>query len=148
MPIGVVSLNNGGTPGDPTDDVLVFTPAPGFNGPVDFTYTVEDNLGNELEAPVTVDVTPVNEAPDATDDSTNTPLDTPVTINVLGNDTDPDGDTLTITEVNGLPITEGGAPVPVADGTVSLVGGQLVFTPTPGFTGPATFSYTVQDPTG
>jgi VCBS repeat-containing protein len=115
---------------------------------VDFTYTVEDKLGNELEAPVEVTVTPVNEAPDASDDTTNTPQDTPVTINVLGNDTDPDGDALTITAVNGSPITEGGAPVAVADGTVSLIGGQLVFTPAPGFTGAANFSYTVQDPAG
>jgi len=148
LPIGEVSLNDGDTPDDPTDDVLVFTPEPGYNGPVTFTYTVEDKLGNELTAPVSVEVTPVNEVPDATDDTTNTPQDAPVSINVLGNDTDPDGDTLTITEVDGQPITEGGAPVPVDNGTVALVGGQLVFTPEPGFNGPAVFSYTVQDPDG
>ena len=50
--------------------------------------------------------------------------------------------------VNGQPITEGGAPVTVPNGTVALVGGQLVFTPAPGFTGPASFGYTVTDPSG
>ncbi|OOG87913.1 hypothetical protein B0E41_03070, partial [Hydrogenophaga sp. A37] len=148
LPVGEVSLNNGGTPGDPTDDVLVFTPEPGFNGPVDFTYTVQDRLGNELQAPVTVEVTPVNEPPVATDDATVTPLNTPVSIDVLSNDSDPDADPLTVTEVQGQPITEGGAPVPVPNGTVSLVGGELVFTPTTGYTGPAAFDYTVEDPSG
>jgi large repetitive protein len=147
LPIGVVSLNEG-NPGDPTDDVLVFTPEPGYNGPVTFDYTVEDRLGNELNAPVTIDVTPVNDPPTAGDDSTVTPANTPATIDVLGNDADPDGDPLTVSAVNGQPITEGGAPVTVPNGTVALVGGQLVFTPTPGFTGPANFGYTVTDPSG
>ena len=149
LPIGEVSLNNGGTPLDPTDDVLVFDPVPGFTGPVDFTYTVEDQLGNPLEGTVTVDVTPgPNNPPLADDDSTVTPINTPVSVDVLGNDSDPDSDPLTITEVNGTPITEGGPAIPVPNGTVALVGGELVFTPTPGYTGPADFDYTVEDPTG
>ena len=148
LPIGEVSLNNGGTPLDPTDDVLVFTPVPGFTGPVDFTYTVEDQLGNPLDGTVTVDVTPINHPPVATNDSTVTPAGTPVSVNVVGNDTDPDHDPLTVSAVNGQPITEGGAPIPVSHGTVTLVGGQLVFTPTTGYTGPADFAYTVKDPSG
>ncbi|MBL8387903.1 MAG: tandem-95 repeat protein, partial [Hydrogenophaga sp.] len=147
LPIGEVSLNDGGN-ADPTDDVLVFTPVPGFNGPVDFTYTVEDQLGNPLDGQVSVDVTPVNEPPVATNDSTVTPTNTPVTVNVLGNDADPDGDPLTITQINGSPIIEGGPAVSVPNGTVALVGGQLVFTPTPGYTGNANFQYTIKDPAG
>ncbi|MBU4323969.1 MAG: tandem-95 repeat protein, partial [Gammaproteobacteria bacterium] len=139
LPIGTVSLVAG---------KLDFLPEPGFNGPVDFTYTAVDQAGTELVAPVNVQVTPLNDPPVATDDTVTTLADTPVPIDVLGNDNDPDGDTLTVTEVNGLPITEGGAPVDVGDGTVALVGGLLVFTPDTGFTGPATFTYTVQDPTG
>ncbi|MFP8781493.1 Ig-like domain-containing protein, partial [Hydrogenophaga sp. RWCD_12] len=148
LPIGEVSLNNGGTPLDPTDDVLVFTPAPGFNGPVNFTYTVQDQLGNPLDGTVTVDVTPVNAPPVATNDSTVTPTNTPVSVDVLGNDSDPDSDPLTITQVDGQPITEGGPAVTVPNGTVALVGGELVFTPTNGYTGPADFDYTVRDPSG
>ena len=52
-------------------------------------------------------MTPVNDPPDAVDDSVNTPERTPITINVLGNDTDVDGDPLTITSINGTPITLG-----------------------------------------
>ncbi|WP_340138999.1 Ig-like domain-containing protein [Vibrio alginolyticus] len=41
-----------------------------------------------------VDVTPVNDAPVAKDDTAVTDEDTPVTIDVLPNDTDIDGDKL------------------------------------------------------
>ena len=39
---------------------------------------------------------PANQPPDAVDDSATTQQDTPVTVNVLANDTDPDGDTVTV----------------------------------------------------
>ncbi|MHA2710301.1 tandem-95 repeat protein, partial [Vibrio owensii] len=71
------------------------------------------------------------------DDSTTTDEDTPVTIDVLPNDTDVDGDTLTI--VN--------ASVPAEQGTVEIVDGKLVFTPAENFNGEATISYTVSDGT-
>ncbi|WP_353392993.1 Ig-like domain-containing protein, partial [Hydrogenophaga sp. 5NK40-0174] len=156
-PIGTVEILDGGTPGDPTDDTLLFTPAPGYNGPVDFTYTAEDQVGTALEAPVHVDVLPQNDPPVATDDVTNTPVGTPVTIDVMGNDSDPDGDPLTITEVNGTPITPGTPVVIPGEGIVALDNGgtpddpsddRLVFLPDPGFMGPATFDYTVADPDG
>ncbi|HHJ4328620.1 TPA: Ig-like domain-containing protein, partial [Klebsiella pneumoniae] len=54
----------------------------------------------------------------------------------------------TITHVNGTAITEGGAAVSVANGSVTLTGGKLVFTPTAGYTGPASFTYTANTPTG
>ena len=148
LPQGTVMLVDGGN-ADPADDFLEFVPAPGFNGTVEpFTYTVEDRLGNELEGTVNVTVIPANDPPVATDDSTVTPADTPVSVDVLGNDSDPDGDPLTISEVNGSPITEGGPAIPVPNGTVALVGGELVFTPSPGYTGPADFDYVVEDPSG
>jgi large repetitive protein len=148
LPQGIVRLVDGGN-ADPADDFLEFVPAPGFNGTVEpFTYTVEDGLGNELEGTVNVTVIPANDPPVATDDSTVTPANTPVSVDVLGNDNDPDGDTLTISEVNGSPIIEGGPAIPVLNGTVALVGGELVFTPTPGYTGPADFDYVIEDPTG
>ncbi|WP_265099104.1 tandem-95 repeat protein, partial [Vibrio campbellii] len=61
--------------------------------------------------------------------------DTPVTIDVLTNDTDVDGDTLTI--VN--------ASVPADQGTVEIVDGKLVFTPAENFNGEANINYTVSD---
>ncbi|EOD9423375.1 Ig-like domain-containing protein, partial [Vibrio campbellii] len=116
------------------DGKLVFTPADNFNGEATISYTVSDG---ELEdsAEVSVTVNPVNDAPVANDDSAVTDEDTPITIDVLPNDTDVDGDTLTI--VN--------ASVPADQGTVEIVDGKLVFTPAENFNGEATISYTVSD---
>ncbi|ARR44456.1 hypothetical protein CAY59_08920 [Vibrio campbellii] len=116
------------------DGKLVFTPADNFNGEATISYTVSDGA-LEDSAEVSVTVNPVNDAPVANDDSAATDEDTPVTIDVLPNDTDVDGDTLTI--VN--------ASVPVDQGTVEIVDGKLVFTPADNFNGEATISYTVSD---
>ena len=112
-------------------------PAPNFNGPVDFTYTVTDGL-TPVEAKVHVDVTPVNDLPLANDDRATATEDTPVTLKLLGNDTDPDGDTLTITEINGKPITVG-TPVVITDAAGTPIGevtvnpdGTVTFDPAPG----------------
>ncbi|WP_284308090.1 Ig-like domain-containing protein, partial [Hydrogenophaga electricum] len=155
LPVGTVSLDNGGTPDDPTDDTLVFTPAENFNGNVDFTYTVQDQSGKELTAPVKVTVTPVNDPPVANDDTVTTGPDEPVTIDVVGNDNDPDGDPLTVREIDGTPVTPG-TPVIINDpvsgdpvGTVTLnPDGTVTFVPEPGTSGPVTFEYTVTDPSG
>ncbi|MHA2780014.1 cadherin-like domain-containing protein, partial [Vibrio campbellii] len=77
------------------DGKLVFTPAENFNGEATISYTVSDGE-LEDEAQVSVTVNPINDAPVANNDSAATDEDTPVTINVLPNDTDVDGDTLTI----------------------------------------------------
>ncbi|HHC7312200.1 TPA: Ig-like domain-containing protein, partial [Vibrio campbellii] len=116
------------------DGKLVFTPADNFNGEATISYTVSDGV-LEDSAEVSVTVNPVNDAPVANDDSAVTDEDTPVTIDVLPNDTDVDGDTLTI--VN--------ASVPAEQGTVEIVDGKLVFTPADNFNGEATISYTVSD---
>ncbi|WP_061008599.1 tandem-95 repeat protein [Vibrio sp. CUB2] len=116
------------------DGKLVFTPAEDFNGEATITYVVTDGELTD-EATVSVTVNPVNDAPIANDDSTTTDEDTPVTIDVLPNDIDVDGDTLTI--VN--------ASVPAEQGTVEIVDGKLVFTPAENFNGDATISYTVSD---
>ncbi|HHB1597056.1 TPA: tandem-95 repeat protein, partial [Vibrio campbellii] len=116
------------------DGKLVFTPADNFNGEATISYTVSDGA-LEDSAEVSVTVNPVNDAPVANDDSAATDEDTPVTIDVLTNDTDIDGDTLTI--VN--------ASVPADQGAVEIVDGKLVFTPAENFNGEATISYTVSD---
>jgi uncharacterized protein (TIGR03118 family) len=77
-----------------------------------------------------------NHAPDAVDDVASTSADTPVSINVISNDTDIDGDFLTVASVT--PGT-GGTP------SISADGRSVLFTPTSGFTGVATFQYTVTD---
>ena len=51
---GTVSRDDNGTPGDTTDDMLVYTPGAGFSGTDSFTYTVEDGQGGSDTATVTV----------------------------------------------------------------------------------------------
>ncbi|WP_257391109.1 tandem-95 repeat protein [Vibrio parahaemolyticus] len=119
---------------DIVDGKLVFTPAENFNGEATITYIVTDGDLTD-EAKVTVTVTPVNDSPVAVDDTVSTQEDTVVTIDVLTNDTDVDGDKLSIES----------ASVPKEQGTVEVVDGKLVFTPAENFNGHAEITYTVTD---
>ncbi|MFW0998386.1 tandem-95 repeat protein [Vibrio parahaemolyticus] len=119
---------------DIVDGKLVFTPAENFNGEATITYIVTDG-GLTDEAKVTVTVTPVNDSPVAVDDTVSTQEDTVVTIDVLPNDSDVDGDKLSIQS----------ASVPEAQGKVEIVDGKLVFTPAENFNGHAEITYTVTD---
>ncbi|HCG5531177.1 TPA: tandem-95 repeat protein, partial [Vibrio parahaemolyticus] len=119
---------------DIVDGKLVFTPAENFNGEATITYIVTDGDLTD-EANVTVTVTPVNDSPVAVDDTVSTQEDTVVTIDVLTNDTDVDGDKLSIES----------ASVPKEQGTVEVVDGKLVFTPAENFNGDAEITYTVTD---
>ncbi len=118
---------------------LLYTPAENFNGPATITYTISDGNGSNDTGLVTVDVTPVNDEPDAVDDSNSTPFETTVEINVLDNDSDVDGDTLTVTSIT----------VPASEGTlVETARGVYDFTPADGFEGTATVTYTISDGNG
>ena len=109
--------------------------------------TVSDGSVNSNTAVSSITVTPVNDAPVASNDSFTVAEDGSISVNVLSNDSDVDGDNLTITQVNGQAITNGGPAVTVVNGSVALVGGQLVFTPSANYHGPASFTYTITDGT-
>jgi len=54
---GTVELDDGGTPNDPEDDVLIYIPSPDINNVTDsFTYTITDALGFTSTANVTLNV--------------------------------------------------------------------------------------------
>ena len=77
--------------------------------------------------------------PDAVNDTLSTPQDTPKSVNVLANDTDPNGDPLTVTTL---------APT-AAHGTVSCTAaGVCTYTPSSGYVGPDSFTYTISDGNG
>lgn len=82
-------------------------------------------------------VPPVNQAPVVVADSASTVENTAVIIDVLANDSDPEGDTLTL--------LSGADP---AGGTVAVENGMLVYTPPAGFHGVTTLTYTVGDSAG
>lgn len=119
-----------------------FTPADGFVGEVPIQYTAIDDGGDTDSASLTIQVIPTpvngeNNPPVANDDTVTTPNDTPVTGNVLGNDSDPDGDDLT---VNITPVAgpNHGSVVINPDGT-------FTYTPDPGYVGEDSFEYEVCD---
>ena len=138
LTIASVSSGTGGTAELNPDGTVTFTPNADFNGDADFTYTVTDGDLTSNTATVTVDVAAVNDAPVAADDSLMATEDTPVTYTaaqLLGNDSDVDGDSLTIASVSS---GTGGTAELNPDGTVT-------FTPNADFNGDADFTYTVTD---
>lgn len=117
---------------------IQYTPDANFNGSDSFTYTITDIGGKSATATVDVTITPVNDAPISDGDSVTTAEDTPVTINVLANDSDIDGDELTVVTAN-----QG------ANGSVVINADQTVtYTPNTGFFGSDSFSYTITDGNG
>ena len=72
-----------------------YTPDSDFHGVDTFSYTVSDGV-ETATATVTVTVDPVNDLPVAADDTGRTDEDTAATIEVVANDSDVDGDSLTV----------------------------------------------------
>ncbi|MDO9444496.1 MAG: Ig-like domain-containing protein, partial [Dehalococcoidia bacterium] len=131
--IGAVTQGTNGAVTISGSDVI-YTPAPGFSGTDTFTVTVVDELGAELVLTVTVEV---NGNPVGGDVSVTTSTGTPVSVDVLGDISDPDGDTVSIDST-----TQG------ANGTVTVSGGEVTYTPAPGFVGTDSFAVTVTDGNG
>lgn len=136
-------VNNGRVSFNTAGDV-VFTPAAGFSGDASFTYRASNQNGGEDTATVTITIEAdaTNAAPDANDDSgLQLDEDSSLTIpaaTLLANDSDPDGDTLTITEVGAA-----------QNGNVMLTpGGDVIFTPNADYNGPASFAYSISDGNG
>lgn len=117
---------------------LRYAPAADFHGPDEVRITVSDGA-RSTEALVSILVSAVNDAPVVAPDSYATLEDTalvvPVTA-VLANDTDPDDDGLTVSAVGDA-----------SGGTVTVAGGNIVFTPSANTSGAASFTYTVSDGT-
>ena len=100
---------------------------------------MDDGNGGTDTATVSVTVNAVNDAPDAVDDLLTTNEDTPITTgNVLGNDTDADGNALS---VSGFTQPAHGSAAYNNDGT-------FTYTPTTDYSGSDSFTYTVDDGSG
>jgi parallel beta-helix repeat protein len=138
LSVGAVGVPAHGSASAAPNGTISYTPAPGYAGSDSFTYTAVDGRGGADQATVSVTVTPpdpTNRPPSAVDDQTQTEEGTSVSVSVLGNDSDPDGDPLSVTAV-GQP--DHGSAVASGDGTIR-------YTPNPAYTGPDQFQYTVGD---
>ncbi|WP_169745657.1 beta strand repeat-containing protein [Sulfurovum lithotrophicum] len=145
---GTVSIEDNGTPNDPSDDYIIYDPNTGFVGTDTFEYEITDANGNTDVAIVTVTVVdPATDAvPNAVADGATTDQELPVSIDVLGNDTHPDNDDLNITAFtepsNGtVTLDDNGTPDDPTDD-------RLVYRPNAGFSGHDTFMYTITDENG
>jgi outer membrane protein OmpA-like peptidoglycan-associated protein len=114
---------------------ISYTPIAGYTGPDTFSYTIADPKGLTSSATVTITVTGINHPPVAQPDFAVAKFNTPVAIPVLDNDSDPDGDALTITS-----FTQAGHGA-VARGPNNT----LVYTATQNFIGTDVFQYTISD---
>ena len=127
---GTVTVNGDGT--------LNYTPNANFNGTDTISYDIADGNGGTATGTLTITVTAVNDNPVANADTASTIEDIALNnIDVLGNDTDVDGDTLGVTGVSAL------------NGTVTVNGdGTLNYTPNLNFNGTDTISYDIADGNG
>ncbi|MBU3675802.1 MAG: tandem-95 repeat protein, partial [Chitinophagaceae bacterium] len=148
---GTMNLTSNGT--------YTFTPANGFYGRVNMQYTICDTVTPPActQATITIDVLedkngPSNNPPFAGDDFAVTPKNIPVTGNFSGNDSDPNGDSVSLSGVTinpAGPATPIGSPVATVNGgTVQFyANGTYLYTPATGYTGPDRVAYTICDVT-
>ena len=138
---GTPTADNGAIVVRNSNGTLTVTPAPGFSGVVTVTYTLSDGAGGTASGTLAVSV--ANAAPTAAPDTAATPANTPALVDVLANDTDPNSsDTLTIVPGSVTnPVDSNGQ----RRGTVTIVSGQVQYTPPAGFSGVVTFTYRVTD---
>jgi len=128
---GSLSLNSNGS--------FSYAPNTNYNGTDSFAYAAHDGVGTGNVATVSINLTPVNDPPIAVNDYDRVAEDESVNVRVLDNDSDPDGDPLTVIAAY---TTNGTAFV-----NNSGNGGRVRFTPSPNFYGTVVFRYTVSDGT-
>ncbi len=109
-----------------------YTPDTNYHGPDTFTFTVNDGSGPSTPATITIDITPVNDAPVTEPVTVSTPRDTAVDVPLSASDVDSDPLTYTIV----TPPTHG-----------TLTGTDILpsYTPNTGYAGPDSFTYLAND---
>lgn len=113
---------------------IVYTPDANYLGNDIFTYTINDGTGGYSTSSVYVSVVDVNNAPIANMDNAEVLLGNDVIIDVLANDMDPEGSTLTIySATNG------------SKGTITINSGKIIYSVTGNKRGGDIFTYTVSD---
>ena len=114
-----------------------YAPAANYNGADSFTFKASDGSLASNTATVSLTVNPVNDPPVANADTASVTSGSSVNIAasvLLANDTDVDGDPLSVTSV-----------AAGAHGSVQLAGGVVTYTPNAGYVGADSFTYFVTD---
>ena len=121
-----------------TNGSYFFTPSANFNGTVPaISYTVTDGSLTST-ATLNLTVTAVNDAPVGTNDTVAGTEDVAITGNLVGNDSDLDGDTLTVTQftINGQTKSAGQTATLTGVGSLTVnADGSYSFTPAANYFG-------------
>ena len=135
--IGVFGATNGIVDYDGTR--ILFTPDHNFAGTARFEYQVSDGTDGVSVGRASINVISTNQAPIAVTDMFGTVEDAPLTIEIadlIGNDTDPDGDDLQFVSVRNTSSDTNFFMLP---------GGRIQFVPRENINGPVTLAYTISD---
>lgn len=148
LSVTAASANNGAV--SINQNLLNYQPNLNFNGQDTITYTLQSSSGNTAQGIVTITVNAVNDPPVTALDFATTQPETAVTVDVLANDSDPEGDALTVifagTEFgdtvinNGTTVTYTPSPninsdvvtYRVSDGNGGITRGSIIVTVTEG----------------
>ena len=117
------------------DGTLTYTPDENWYGTDTFTYTIADVNNGQDSATVTMTVDPVNDAPLAVEDRTTILEDNQVTLDLLANDSDVEGSTLTVVSVTD----------PAKGSYFNNGDGTITYTPDLNKYGTDSFTYDVSD---
>ncbi len=130
---GTASVNGSGS--------IVYTPDNGFTGNDTLYYSVAEPspaCGSPFRDTAMVVIVVMNRTPVPVDDNTSGPPCNAITLNLISNDSDPEGNTLTVTNLSALNPPGAGSLINNNDGTVT-------YTPAIGFIGAVTFTYRLTD---
>jgi gliding motility-associated-like protein len=130
-----------------------FTPVENFNGPVPVVnYTITDSSGASDASTLNITVNPINDAPIALPDTGTTPEDTTLSVNsaagLLFNDSDIDGDVLSIIGFNIRTVSyTAGFTVNLIEGSITINSdGSYTFIPSGDFNAAVPqVTYTITD---
>lgn len=127
---GTVTMNANGS--------FTYVPNAGYSGVDVFSYSVSDGEDVSVATVMVTVAPPPNSAPTVRGEGFSTTIGVAVTGNVLANDSDPDGDFIFVAS-NTNP----------SHGTVTVASnGAFTYTPSAGFAGSDSFTYTVRDTAG
>ncbi len=157
--ISIVSVTNGakGLVSVNADGTVTYQPNVNAYGVDSFTYSITDMMGRTSTATVTIDIANVNDVPVAIADGYPVVAGEVFTSpgSVIDNDSDPDGDELTVTGAGWDFDLDGDFFSPQESGTSEAGGsvqmnadGTFTYTPPDGFTGTDRFTYTAGDGNG
>jgi hypothetical protein len=142
---GTLTLNPNGS--------FTYVPNSHFAGTDTFLYIPDDGTYSNTDyygaSAVQVTITVTDRAPVANNDSYSLPKGQTLTVTapgILGNDSDPDGDSFTISQVNGA-APAFGTPITLSSGaTLTLnASGSFSYTPPASFLGTDSFTYQISD---